>query len=78
MADAAPVFEVWPENWETFVLFTRLETQWREDSMSGKRLGLDYAGVEALLRLHRVPKRAAVFEDLCAMERAALKAARDE
>lgn len=65
-------FEVWPENWPTLELFDRLGTQWRWDGMSGRCLGLNYGGVETLLRLEGVADQARVFADLQVMERAAL------
>jgi hypothetical protein len=34
-------FEVWRENWDYFLMFLRLQTQWRV-SMAGA-IGLDYA-----------------------------------
>ena len=64
-------FEVWPENWNTVVLFSRLETQWRVDGMSGTWLGLDYTGVESVLRMNAVADPAQVFADIQLMERAA-------
>lgn len=67
------VCEVWAENWGVLELFLACATQWRVDGMSGTVLGLDYPGVEALLRLRRVRDRAAVFADLQVMERAALE-----
>jgi len=52
-------------------LFLRLSTQWRYGMMGGV-LGLDYPGVEALLRIERVKDRAAVFVGLQIMESGAL------
>ncbi len=73
--DVVQHFDVWPENAETLGLFLRAGTQWRvvAGMGGGQYLGLDYAGVEAMLRLARVPDRRAVFEDLQLMERAALQ-----
>lgn len=67
------VCEVWEENGPVLELFLACATQWRMDGMSGTVLGLDYPGVEALLRLRKVRDRAAVFADLQVMERAALE-----
>jgi hypothetical protein len=33
--------EVWPENWQAFILFSSLQTQWRTGGMGGAT-GLDY------------------------------------
>ncbi|MGN2393356.1 DUF1799 domain-containing protein, partial [Pelomicrobium sp. G1] len=60
--------EVWPENWPAVELFLGCATQWRVDGMSGAVLGLDYQGVEALMRIRRVRDRAALFDDLQIME----------
>ncbi len=65
---------MWPENWPAVELFLACATQWRVDGMSGAVLGLDYQGVEALMRIRRVRDRAALFDDLQIMERAALRA----
>lgn len=39
--------EVWPDNWPSFSLFCRLQTQWRY-GMAG-RTGLDYLVLFAML-----------------------------
>ncbi len=67
---------VWPENAAALEVFLACATQWRMAPMGGVT-GLDYAGVEATLRLLRVPDRRAVFRDLQVMEHAALKALHD-
>lgn len=63
------VFHVWPEHVPALRLYLDVQTQWREG-------GLDYAGVEALLRLQGLPRaqRGERFAELQIMERAALKA----
>ena len=65
---------VWDINWDSLEAFLDCATQWRlVAGLSGvHRLGLDYAGVDVLLRRRGAPDR--VFEDLCVMERAALQA----
>lgn len=80
-ADAATEderFEVWEENVRAVELFCVLGAQWR--TLSGgmgppQFLGLDYAAVEAVMRMRRVPaaERGALFEDLRVMEAAARK-----
>lgn len=69
-------FEVAPENVEVLLLFLKLRTQWCFER-SEKRLfwtGLDYAAVDALLRLTvaKRKKRMRLFEVLREMESAAL------
>lgn len=71
-----PDFLVWDENWRAVTLFVGLATQWRLHlGMAGVYYqGLDYAAVEAALRLERIAPRdwPALFADLRVMERAAL------
>lgn len=63
-------FPVWPENWEAVILFTRLSTQWLV-SANGVVLGLNYPGVETVLRLAQVKQPGKIFEQLQTMELAA-------
>lgn len=67
-------FEVWPENAETVETFMALQTQWRLGPMGGY-LGLDYPGMQSVFMMRGVKKgkpRRVLFDDLQAMERAAL------
>lgn len=68
---AANEFEVWPDNWRTVRVFSGLSTQWRLAPMGGFS-GLDYAAVEAALRIWRAPRRRwrALFADIQIMEAA--------
>lgn len=68
----ADAFEVFEDGWESLTLFLQLDTQWRW--VQHIRTGLNYSAVEFLLRLYGVKKRREVFEDIQAMERAALSA----
>lgn len=72
LPDVAPALE----------LFDALATQWRWlGGMAGaQRTGLDYAAVETVLRLKRIPRQtwSERFADLQVMERAALEAWREE
>lgn len=69
-------FEVWPENMEAVELFCVLANQWR--AIAGfaavRFLGLDYAAVEAVMRMRNVRQkdRARLFSDIRVMEAAAL------
>ena len=63
--------EVWEENWETVLMFMRLQTQWRT-TMAGYQ-GLDYAVVQWLLSLYHVEDPIAMLEGLQVMESAALQ-----
>lgn len=67
-------YEVWAENAEAVETFLALQTQWRLGPMGGY-LGLDYPGVQSALAMRGVRKpaeRRRMFDDLQAMERAAL------
>lgn len=66
-------FEVDPENWETVMLFLRIQTQWIQGP--GGATGLNYLAVFATMdRLKVQDPEGALFEGLQIMERAALKA----
>ena len=64
---------VWEENWETVLMFLRMQTQW---SMSfGGVVGLKYEvllGAGGLFDIYNVENRREMFEDLKIMESAAL------
>ena len=65
---------VWEENWQTVLMFLRMQTQWAV-SMSGF-VGLKYEvllGAGGLFDLYNVNNRVAMLEDLKIMEAAALK-----
>jgi len=70
-------FAIWPDNAETLELFLACRTQWRvAGSAHGLIcLGLDYAGVEVVMRAQRVKKQEwkDVFNGVQQMEFAALK-----
>ena len=65
-------FEVWPENWDAVVMWSRIQTQWRT-SMSGV-IGLDYSALAWLFKMYEVKDPRALLEDLQVMEGAALVA----
>jgi hypothetical protein len=67
-------FALWPECLRVFNLWISVQTQWRISGMGGAT-GLDYAGVEACMRMRGVHKTewVSVFADLQVMERAALR-----
>lgn len=68
--------DIWDTNWPALLAFLGCETQWRIEArgMSGVMtyLGLDYAGVDVVLR--RQGAADAVFDDIRVMELAALEA----
>ena len=67
-------FAIWPENLPALELFLDLETQWRMaiGEVHLLYVGLDYPAAEALMRARRLRNRDILFDDLRAMERAAL------
>jgi Phage related hypothetical protein (DUF1799) len=71
-ADSGVDFLVWPENWPAVVFFLKLQTQWVWTM--GACTGLDYARVEAAMRMYRIARaqQAAMMDDLRVMELAAL------
>lgn len=78
LADDAPqrerVFYLWPENLRAFNAWMRVQTQWRVGGM-GTPTGLDYAGVEACIRMARLapPRRVrSLLAELQVMERSTL------
>lgn len=58
------------------MLFVRLQTQWRRDAM-GLPCGFDYAGVRSAVDMMGKAITPALFEDLQAMEFAAISAIRE-
>jgi hypothetical protein len=66
--------EVHPENWDTVMMFQRVQTQWMYGSM-GHRLGLRYEGIEPIMRAHvKQRERAAMWDRLQFMEAVVLEA----
>lgn len=63
-------FEVWPENWDAVVMWSRIQTQWR--TSAGGVIGLDYSALAWLFKMYEVEDPRALLEDLQIMEGAAL------
>jgi len=63
-------FGVWEENWETVMIFLRMQTQWNA-SMGGVT-GLNYSSLEYLCRLYSVKDPVSLFEGIQVMEAVAL------
>ena len=74
--EAVPAIEVWDVHWDAFAIFRACGTQWRVvgTAFALVHLGLDYPGVEALMRALLPPEadRAALFADILVMEAEAL------
>ena len=66
-------FEVWEENWETVLMFLRMQTQWTVTM--GGYVGLKYEvllGASGLMSLYDVENPREMLEELQVMEAAAL------
>lgn len=66
-------FEVWEENWETVLMFLRMQTQWTVTM--GGYVGLKYEvllGASGLMSLYDVSNPREMLEELQVMEAAAL------
>ena len=73
MAAEQVELEIEPDNWDTVMLFCRVQTQWRYSF--GGRAGLDYPAVFATMdRLKVADPDGLVFEGIQVMEAASLKA----
>lgn len=71
--EAIEYVEVWPENWQAFQLFARMSTQWAAGM--GGPTGLRYEALYPLLdrKADSAQEWDELFEDICAMEREALR-----
>lgn len=70
-------FELWPQHWEAWMVFLRVQSQWKlAVGMGGALwLGLDYHGVDMVLR-KVVPddsRHLEILDQLQVMEQEALK-----
>lgn len=64
-------FEVWPENWVPFLVFSEVSTQWRVGA--GGATGLDYVAVKWVMGLMKIKKKYEVLRAIRTMESSALK-----
>ncbi len=64
-------FEIWPENWIPFLVFSEVSTQWRVGA--GGATGLDYVAVEWVMGLMKIKKKYEVLRAIRTMESSALK-----
>jgi Phage related hypothetical protein (DUF1799) len=63
-------FEVWPENWVPFKVFSEVCTQWRMGQ--GGPIGLDYVAVKWVMSLMKVKNKFEVLRAIRAMESSAI------
>jgi hypothetical protein len=70
-------FEVWPDNWLSYQVFSCIGTQWRT-GMNGAT-GLDYNVLPEIWRRLKVPfkERDNIFQDIRIMESTALETMRE-
>ncbi len=77
-AQALDVFEVHADNWDDWLFFLSVQTQWvyASTGMGSQRTGLHYPGVESAARLQGLPRRLwpQRFEAVHAVELAVLAA----
>jgi len=64
-------FEIWPENWMPFLVFSEVSTQWRVGA--GGATGLDYVAVKWVMYLMKIKKKYEVLRAIRTMESSALK-----
>ena len=64
-------FEIWPENWMPFLVFSEVSTQWRVGA--GGATGLDYVAVKWVMVLMKIKKKYEVLRAIRTMESSALK-----
>ena len=68
-------FEVWDENWDTVMMFMRMQTQW--NVTMGGFVGLKYEVLRWLCDLYLVEDQRAMLDGLRTMEAAALQVLND-
>jgi len=67
--------DVWPENWQSVQVWTRAQTQWRMGF--GGPTGLDYNGVEAVMRQMKIEDTGDCFDRIQVLEAATLRIIED-
>lgn len=70
--DYDETFEVWPDNWLSFLVMDAMWTQWRTGACGAT--GLDYGVLPDVMKLVGIPAkdRSRVFQDVRVMESQAL------
>jgi hypothetical protein len=78
-ADDAPA-EVWPENWDLWEFFMRVQTQWVFAGMAGVRVALRWEGIEPVAQALGWRRRRwrELVEALGVIENAVLVAEQDQ
>ncbi|KDD65308.1 hypothetical protein V466_29000 [Pseudomonas mandelii PD30] len=70
--DYDETFEVWPDNWRSFLVMDSMWTQWRTGVCGAT--GLDYGVLPDVMKLVGIPAkdRPSVFQDIRVMESEAI------
>ncbi|QVW25366.1 DUF1799 domain-containing protein [Pseudomonas hormoni] len=70
--DYDETFEVWPDNWKSFLVMDSMWTQWRIGTCGAT--GLDYGVLPDVMKLVGVPAkdRPRIFQDIRVMESEAI------
>jgi hypothetical protein len=71
-SDVDDSFEVWPDNWKSFLVMDSMGTQWRTGACGAT--GLDYGVLPNVMKLVGIPAkdRPGVFQDIRVMESEAI------
>ena len=71
-SDVDDAFEVWPDNWQAFLVMDSMGTQWRTGACGAT--GLDYGVLPKVMTLVGVPAKdhPGVFQDIRVMESEAI------
>jgi len=71
-SDVDDTFEVWPDNWKSFLVMDSMWTQWRTGACGAT--GLDYGVLPEVMKLVGIPAkdRSRVFQDIRVMESEAI------
>lgn len=78
VASESEDYPVLPENWEALNLFLKCSTQWRYAGMAGACTGLDYSGVDVVIRRSGIEDPDDAFWRLQQIESEALAAMADK
>lgn len=70
------VFELWEENWPTWVFFLDVSAQWNFVGFAAQRMGLNWPAIEVVARARGLRSRRwrALVEDLLVVEKAVMLA----
>lgn len=67
-------YPIRPDNWETIQVFLGCSTQWEYNDFNGRRRGLNYPGLESVIRNYQIEEPEICFCEVQTMEFAAVQA----